>query len=184
MAGSLSYNLINLFLMKYIPAAFVLAITLAVANPASAQLKGFGIGPYVEMGMPVSDLKDTHKQGYGAGLFADIRLPGKLSITGSAGYMQFNGKTVAVPEGGVAEISDLKAFPIRAGLKFRPGPLFYLKMESGAANFTGSQSGSALILSPGIGVRILGIDLQAKYEAWVKSGVTNAFWGLRAGVGF
>jgi len=170
--------------MKYLLATFVLAIMLTVATPASAQLKGFGIGPYVEMGTPVSDLKDTHKKGYGAGLFADIRLPGRLSITGSAGYMQFNGKTIGTPEGGLAEIADLKAFPVRVGLKFRPTPLFYIKMESGSANFTGDQSGSAVILSPGIGVRILGIDVQAKYEAWLKSGMTNAFWGLRAGISF
>lgn len=168
--------------MKYILAVFVSALMLTAANPASAQLKGFGIGPYVEAGWPLSDLKDTHKQGFGAGLSADIRLPGKIGITGSAGYMQFNGKTLVTPEGGQTNIPDLKAFPVRVGLKFRPVPLIYIKMESGAANFTGDASGSALILSPGIGVRVLGIDVQAKYEAWLKDGMNNAFWGLRAGI--
>lgn len=183
-AGSLSYILLNLFLMKYVLAALVLAITLTIATPAAAQLKGFGIGPYIETGLPLSDLKDTHKQGYGIGLFADIRLPGKLSITGSAGYMQFNGKTVAVPESGIAEIPDLKAFPLRAGLKYRPTKIFYFKLESGAANYTGSQSGSAVIVSPGFGIRVLGIDVQAKYETWLKSGMNNSFWGFRAGYNF
>lgn len=167
--------------MKYLFVSLLLAIIFSL--PATAQLKGFGIGPYVETGWPVGDLKDTHKQGFGAGLSADIRLPGKIGITGSVGYMQFNGRTVQTPEGSY-EASTLKAFPIRAGLKFRPVPLIYIKMEGGAANYTGANSGSAFILSPGIGVRVLGIDIQAKYEAWLKDGMNNAFWGLRAGFNF
>lgn len=171
--------------MKYIIAALGIVMTLSAAIPASAQLKGFSIGPYVEAGWPLSDLKNTHKQGFGGGISADIRLPGKIGITGSAGYMQFNGKTLVSTEGAQNSIPDLKAFPIRAGLKYRPVPLIYFKMEGGAANFTGSgASGSAFILSPGIGVRILGIDVQAKYEAWLKDGMNNAFWGLRAGLNF
>jgi hypothetical protein len=171
--------------MKYIPAALSLAMLLSAAIPALSQVKGFGFGPYIEAGLPLADLKDTHKQGYGAGLSADIRIPGtKFGITGSAGYMQFNGKTVATQEGGTTGIPDLKAFPVRAGIKYRPVPVLYFKMESGAANFTGSNSGSAVILSPGIGVRVLGIDIQAKYEAWLKNGMNNAFWGARVGFNF
>jgi hypothetical protein len=183
MAGSLSYGWYKFFLMKYILAVCIMALMLSVAVPASAQLKGFSIGPYVEAGWPLSDLKNTHKQGFGGGISADIKLPGKIGLTGSAGYMQFNGKTLVTPEGAENNIPDLKAFPVRAGLKYRPAPLIYFKVEGGAANFTGSgASGSAFILSPGIGLRILGIDLQAKYEAWLKDGMNNAFWGLRAGL--
>jgi hypothetical protein len=183
MAGSLSCFLYKFELMKYTFVAILLVSVLFLSVPASAQLKGFSVGPYVEAGWPVGDLKETHKQGFGAGLSADIRLPGKIGITGSVGYMQFNGKTINAPEGGY-DIATLKAFPIRAGLKFRPVPLIYFKMEGGAANFTGSNSGSAFILSPGIGVRVLGFDVQAKYEAWLKDGMNNAFWGVRAGFNF
>lgn len=183
MAGSLSLIVYKFELMKYSIVALTLASLLLLSAGASAQLKGFGIGPYAEAGWPVGDLKETHKQGFGAGLSADIRLPGKIGITGSVGYMQFNGKTINAPEGGY-DIADLKAFPIRAGLKFRPVPLIYLKMEGGAANFTGSNSGSAFILSPGIGIRVLGLDVQAKYETWLKDGMNSAFWGVRAGFNF
>lgn len=170
--------------MKYILAVIISVVMLATVIPASAQLKGFSIGPYVETGWPTGDLKDTHKQGFGGGFSADIRLPGKIGVTGSVGYMQFNGKTIDIPESGITKSPALKAFLIRAGLKFRALPLVYLKMEGGAANFTGSESGSAFILSPGIGVRVLGIDVQAKYEAWLKDGMNNAFWGIRAGINF
>ena len=75
------------------------------------------------------------------------------------------------------------AFPVRVGLKYKLfGPL-YVKLESGAANFTGDVSGSAVILSPGVGVRLLGLDIQGKYEAWFKDG-TRGFFGLRAGFNF
>lgn len=168
--------------MRYLFATLLL-VAIVFSFSAAAQLKGFGIGPYIETGWPAGDFKETHKQGFGAGLSADIRLPGKIGITGSAGYMQFNGKTVHAPEGNY-DASTLKAFPIRAGLKFHPAPFVYLKMEGGAANYTGGASGSAFILSPGIGIRLLGLDVQAKYEAWLKDGMNNAFWGLRAGFNF
>jgi hypothetical protein len=152
--------------------ACLLVLALAYA-PCQAQLKGFGIGPYVETGVPVGDLSDTHNSGWGAGLAAIINLPVKLAVTGSVGYMQFNGKS---------SIPNLKAVPVRVGLMFRGLPVIYFKVEAGAANYTGG-GGSAFLVAPGIGVRLLKFDIQGKYEAWIKSG-TNSFFGLKAGYYF
>ena len=77
----------------------------------------------------------------------------------------------------------IKAVPIRAGIKFRVLPLIYLKMESGVVNYSGDQR-SAFIVSPGIGVRLLNLELQGKYENWVGNGNTHSFWGLKAGFNF
>lgn len=148
-----------------------------------AQWKGFSLGVYVETGWPTGgDFERTHKYGLGTGLAADIKLPGKLGLTGSAGYMQFVGKTITTSEGSEKQAA-IKAFPVRAGLKFRVASLLYLKLEGGAANFT-KGNGSAFIASPGIGVRVLGLDVQAKYEAWLKDGNNLGFWGLKAGINF
>lgn len=152
--------------------AILLCMALAYA-PAQAQLKGFGIGPYLESGVPVGDFSNTHNSGWGAGVGAIINLPAKLAVTGSVGYMQFNGES---------NIPDLKAVPVRFGLVFRWLPIIYLKAEAGAANYTDG-GGSAFILAPGFGVKLLKFDFQAKYEAWIKSG-TNGFFGLKAGYYF
>ena len=167
---------INWYYMKYIGKIFLIVVVLACTKSASAQLKGFGIGPYVEMGWPAGDFQDTHKNGIGAGLSADIKLPGRLGITGSAGIMHFGGKTF-----NDGKVDAINAIPIRAGLKFRPLPLIYFKVEAGTAHFTSNEKGSAFLLSPGIGVRILGIDIQGKYETWFKNG-NYSFWGIRAGL--
>jgi hypothetical protein len=155
---------------------FVGLVILAV-QPVKAQLKGFSLGPYAEMAWPTGKFQETNKNGLGAGLSADIKLPGKLGLTGSAGYLRFAGKN-----DGDGKYPTVAAFPIRAGLKYRVAPLLYLKMEAGNAQFTGSNnSGSAFILSPGIGIRVLGIDIQGKYETWFKNG-NYSFWGIRAGL--
>jgi len=145
-----------------------------------AQLKGFSIGPYIESARPTGHFEETHKNGLGIGLNADIRL-GKWGLTGSAGYMHFSGKTITNSEG-TKHDPDINAIPIRAGLKYRLVPIIYVKLEGGVANYTNG-NGSAVIVSPGIGLRVLGLDVQAKYEAWVDNG-TNSFWGLKVGYNF
>lgn len=126
---------------------------------SAAQLKGFSIGPYLEFANPRGDFAATNRNGLGAGLSADIKLPGKLSATGSFGYLRFSRAS------GNGEASAVSAFPVRAGLKYRL-PIVYLKLESGAARYS-KDAGSALILSPGIGIRVLGLDVQGNFETWL-----------------
>lgn len=164
--------------MKLASIAGIMFIVIGVRG--KAQLKGFSFGPYAELAKPMGQFDDTHKNGLGAGLSADIRL-GKWGLTGSAGFIHFPGKSVA-PNGGTKDIPDINAFPIRAGFKYRLVPIVYVKLEGGVANFT-KGNGSAVIVSPGIGLRILGLDVQGKYEAWMND-VTNSFWGLKVGYNF
>lgn len=168
--------------MKNMIRAGLVLLMIMMIQTTKAQLKGFSIGPFVEAGWPVGDFADTHNYGLGAGLGADIKLPGKWGVTGSIGYMQFNGKNISTPEGTI-KAPAIKAVPFRAGLKYRALPLLYLKLEGGVANYTGD-SQSAFIASPGIGIRLLNFEFQGKYEAWIRNGNTNAFWGLKAGFNF
>ena len=158
----------------------LLILFLLASTAVVAQVKGFGFGPYVEAAWPSGDFKQSNKNGFGAGFGADIRL-GKAGLTGSVGYMYFGGKTVHAGN----EAADMPSFnvvPMRVGIKYRLAPAIYARLESGIAKFTGDNE-SALIFSPGLGVRILGLDVQAKYEIWKKE-QTFSFLGLKAGFNF
>src|SRR5687768_3600758 len=132
----------------------IMAVMLAWL-PGQGQLKGFSLGPFAEAAWPTGSFKETNKNGYGAGLGADIRL-GKIGLTGSVGYMHFGGKTIK-NEGGSIDMPSINAVPVKVGLKYRIIPVLYAKLESGVAKFTGSDE-SAFIVSPGIGLRLLGFD--------------------------
>ncbi|MBW8687448.1 hypothetical protein K1Y79_24135 [Chitinophaga sp. B61] len=169
-----------------------MAATCMFASKANAQLKGFSIGPYAEIGAPVGDFKDTHNSGFGGGLNADIKLIMGLGVTGSAGFMYFPGRTYTVTDGQGNQLStkaeSIKALPVRVGLKYKFGfPLLYVKAEGGTATFVGGDAeaykGTAGIFAPGIGIRLLGLDVEGKYEIWFKEG-NSGFFGLKASYHF
>ena len=151
-------------IMKYtlISAVFV-SVFLLSAHQGQAQLKGFSFGPYLEAAWPRGNFANTHNTGIGAGGTANIRLGGHLSAIGSYGFLHF-GKTSS---GGDGNIYTVDATALRLGIKYRL-PLVYLKLESGTATLS-HDHGSAVILSPGVGARLLGLDVQASYETWLKN---------------
>ncbi|RPD42040.1 outer membrane beta-barrel protein [Chitinophaga barathri] len=160
--------------------SLLIAFLLLVCSVATqAQLKRFSIGPYVEAGFPVGDFQDTHNTGWGAGLNADIKLVAGFGVTGSVGYMHFGGATV-----NNFTFNKRAAIPVRIGLKYKLVSILYVKLESGSANFVDSDiTGAAFIVAPGVGIRVLGLDVAAKYEAWFREG-TMGFFGLKAGYNF
>ncbi|MBC7949349.1 MAG: hypothetical protein H7Y42_15795 [Chitinophagaceae bacterium] len=157
-----------------------LALMAISGSHADAQLKGFSLGAYAETAWPDAGFNTTHKQGIGGGVNADVRL-GKLGLTGSAGFMRFGGKMFSM-SGTETKSPTLNAIPIRLGLKYRIIPLLYTKIESGVVKFSNG-SGSAVIISPGLGVRVLGLDVQGKYEMWIRNG-SSGFWGVKVGYNF
>ncbi|MFL5738650.1 MAG: hypothetical protein ACJ75B_00425 [Flavisolibacter sp.] len=144
--------------MKKISVLLLLALV-GFAGPAFSQLKGFSIGPYLERDWVKGSMAQTNGNGLGVGVAGDIKIGSHLSLMGSYGYLHF-GKNF-----GEQFSQNINARPLRLGLKFKL-PLIYLKMESGTVSFQNG-SGSALILSPGLGIRVLGLDLQACYESWL-----------------
>ncbi|MGJ7033779.1 outer membrane beta-barrel protein [Niabella hirudinis] len=170
--------------MKYFHFLLIPIFTICLSVTARAQWKGFSIGPYGEYAVPQGEFGNNFNWGAGVGGAADIRLIKKLALTGSVGYMYFRGAERTDEAGNPYRVYDLKAVPVRAGLKYRLIPLLYVKLEAGSAKYSGNHyDGSAFILSPGVGLRVLGFDLQARYEAWMKDG-TKSFVGFKAGWNF
>jgi hypothetical protein len=128
---------------------------------AKAQWKGFSVGPYLEAAIPKGDFAQSNRNGIGVGVAADIKLGGKLAATGSYGVIGFGRR----PNEGGSSYVRVSARPLRAGLKYKL-PLVYLKMESGVVHFK-NEGGSGLILSPGLGIRVFGLDVQGSYESWL-----------------
>src|SRR5688572_22596202 len=85
---------------------------------ANAQLKGFSIGPYAERAWPQGNFGKLFNNGIGAGVGADIKLPGNLGLTGSVGVLRFTGKDFE-KDGVNAKMATLTATPIRVGIKYR-----------------------------------------------------------------
>jgi len=155
----------------------IVAILLMAGN-SHAQLKGFSFGPYLETAKPIGDFEVTNRNGIGAGIAADIRL-GKVGLTGSAGVMHFPGR---LPDLSHDRHPSVTAIPVRAGFKYRIISPLYLKVEAGTANYTNGDP-NAFILSPGVGLRLFGLDVQVKYESWMSQS-NRSMWGLKAGYNF
>ncbi|CAL1517515.1 hypothetical protein [Chitinophaga sp. MM2321] len=169
--------------MKKILLAFsaMLLIVVFSTQSSQAQLKRFSIGPYLEAGGPTGDFSKTHKPGYGIGLGADVKLIAGLTAVGSVGFMYMKGKTIS---NGTIDVPSAKVIPIRLGLRYTLISILYVKVEGGTAQFTGDYNqGTGALFAPGLGIRILGLDVEGKYEAWFKDG-THGFWGLKAGYNF
>ncbi|RYU89555.1 hypothetical protein EWM62_14655 [Mucilaginibacter terrigena] len=152
----------------------------------------------VDAGIPIGDLKDTHKWNLGGSVQADIPVATQLFVTVNAGYNNIFGKK----DVGAANIdyTDIKLLPVKAGLKFFPVENFYIQGEAGAAFLLNSDDtyknkSVAFVYAPQVGVQFPVsasgnfIDAGIRYEATTKfnSAFDNSkpsFLGVRVAYGF
>ncbi|RYZ20876.1 MAG: hypothetical protein EOO16_15165 [Chitinophagaceae bacterium] len=163
--------------MKKIVTASLLAAACCAGNTASAQIKPFSFGPYVEAAFPTARMSDTSNAGYGVGLSIDIKLPVKFNITGSAGFMHFGGRNNPVAVN--SAYPAVNVFPVRVGAKYRFNNIFYGALETGAVFAADNKTvkKTSGIIAPALGIRVLKLDVRAKYENWFND---RSFWGLQA----
>ncbi len=150
-----------------------LVLTIA-AFSAHAQSKRLFIS--FDAGLPVGNTNNGFKSGFGGNLALDLPINSDVSALITAGYTSFAFQNFG---------GSYNFFPVKGGAKFNLADNFYATGEVGAA--FGSNGGSSLILSPGIGftfpVSDEGvIDFGARYESQTRTNFD--FIGFKIGYGF
>lgn len=133
-------------------------------------------GPYAELGLPAGRMTSAQAGGLGGGLQLELRLPLALALDGSAGYLRFASGTpdTASATGPTA----LSAAVFRVGARLKLLTPLYLKLETGKVLYLHGSSGSATLWAPGLGLQLLGLDIEAKYEVW-EAPYRAGFLGLK-----
>jgi hypothetical protein len=175
------------------------AQTTTTTSTSTTTKSGIRYSIGVDAGIPVGDLKDTHKWNLGGSVQADIPVASQLFFTVNAGYNNIFGKKDIGGVSGV-DYTDIKLLPVKAGLKFFPVENFYIQGEAGAAFLLNKKDvladkSTAFVYAPQIGVQFPVsasgnfIDAGIRYEATTKfnSNADNSkvsFLGVRVAYGF
>lgn len=153
------------------------------AQTKDVGMTGTKLGIGADFAFPMGDFGDFTDFGYGGSLAAQFPIANKLSLTGSAGYLNFKAKD------GLIDVPDYSAIPVKAGARFYAAEKFYIGAELGAAFPTKDGGSTAFAYAPGIGIEFPvadngAIELGARYEGWKYDGGTNSFLGLRLAYNF
>ncbi|WP_343689062.1 hypothetical protein [Chitinophaga sp.] len=162
---------------------YLFAVLFITSLPAWAQRNKLTYGPYVETLINQGKLPAASKVGAGAGIGMKVQLLTGWSFTASAGYVCFKGSTT---QKSVSAADDYQVIPVRLGVEYKlPVPALYVKIEGGTATIIGHYSGQGTkaIVTPGLGVHLKSLDLEAKYETWVKENANSSI-GVKAALSF
>ena len=157
--------------MKKFLLATVLFVGAAVSGFAQSKDK---VSVGVEAGIPVGNASNGYNFAIGGSLKYDHPIAASTSLTLSAGYTSFLGKTVTYPIVGAVKTPAAGFIPVKAGIKYFFAPAFYGEAQLGAAFSTQSGGGTAFAYSPGVGYKFSDlVDLGVRYEAWSNNGTVS-----------
>jgi hypothetical protein len=161
---------------------YAIAVVFFITVSSFGQSKKLTYGPYVETLINQGKLPAASRVGTGAGAGLNVKLLTGWSFTASAGYVCFKGNTSRKDVSG----ADYQVIPVRLGLEYKlPVPAVYVKIEGGTATTIGHYSGQGTkaIVTPGLGVHLKSLDVEAKYETWVKENANSSI-GVKAALAF
>jgi hypothetical protein len=145
----------------------------------------FSVG--VDAGLPVGSAHDIATFTIGGSLKYDFAIATSTSLTASAGYTYFPYRgDVTSTYLGYAKTNSGEGFvPLKAGVKYYFGDLFYGEAQLGAAISTTSGGGTAFAYAPGVGYQFdTHADIGVRYEGWSKSGSTISQIAVRLAYSF
>ncbi|HKG08786.1 MAG TPA: outer membrane beta-barrel protein [Pedobacter sp.] len=153
------------------------------AKAQDAAMSGPKLGVGAEFAFPMGDFGDVSKFGVGGSLLYQHPIANKLNLTGSAGYLSFQGKDFDVPGLGTVKADATGFIPVKAGLRYFLAENIFVNGELGAVFGTGDGAETAFAYSPGVGVEFpvadkSSLELSARYEGWSYD-TSLSFIGLR-----
>ena len=148
-----------------------------VLSAAYAQRRGadekqsafLGVG--FELGLPSNSPISV---GYGASLKGEIPFAQSVVLTLTAAYMQYNYKDSFISFTGMSPVIHPQFAPLKAGLRFQPGPGFYSEGELGEAIKLNNGSGGLFDYAFGLGFFVpvdkkSALDIGFRYEAYSEN---------------
>jgi hypothetical protein len=149
--------------MKFKLIMFVIASFLGLSE-GFAQGVRLSLAP--ELNFPTGNASNVSGIGFGGGLKAEVAVAEKYAVTANGAYNLFIGKKYFGNR-----TPNIKAVPVKIGLKYYSTPDFYLEGQGGAALRQGDNSKTSFVWSGGIGTlfRTSGegkLDFGLRYEAW------------------
>lgn len=128
----------------------------------------------------------TYRRGYGGSMVGEYNLKGNLNAVGYLGYMHFQYRrdVRARLENYGEDIHISGVIPLKTGLKYYFGGIYYAEVLSGAVFTLGEHPYQAFTYSPALGACIpinerFSADLGLRYESWVRNGESTSFYGAR-----
>jgi hypothetical protein len=150
--------------MKRLP--FLLATLFALALlPGRAEAQ-FAVGGRAKMLLPTGDFDDVAKTGWGAAATGDFTLVPLIKLRGEVGYNRFDGET-----DGETTYDDWNIWNFGIGARLQL-PIVYISLDG--SYYTKIDEFSVL---PGIGARILFLDVGARYK-WTGENWVEIFGGV------
>lgn len=157
---------------------YFFAVLFFITAGTYGQSKKLTYGPYVEALINQGKLPAASKVGTGGGVGMNVKLLTGWSFTASAGYVCFKANTTEKN----STATDYQVIPVRLGVEYKlPVPAVYVKVETGTATIIGH--GTKAILTPGLGVHLKSLDVEAKYETWIQDNSNSAI-GVKAAYSF
>jgi len=126
----------------------------------------FSIG--IDAALPTGDAGDFYSAGFGGSIKYEVPTAKNTFFTISGGYESFLYKSIYKVPGYSSSDSFV---PLKAGIKYYSDGGFFLEAQAGISIYTGNNSFTSFAYSPGIGYSFNGgLEVGARYEAWVKDG--------------
>jgi len=135
----------------------------------SSKLNGgakFSIG--IDGAIPTGSAGNFYSTGVGGSVKYEVPTAQNTFFTISGGYESFLYKSEFKEPGFRSSDSFV---PLKAGIKYYTDGGFFLEAQAGISIYAGTDSFTSFAYSPGIGYSFNGgLEVGARYEAWVKDG--------------
>lgn len=122
----------------------------------------------IDGALPTGSAGDFYSAGIGGSIKYEVPTAPNTFFTISGGYESFLYKSIYKVPGNSSSDSFV---PLKAGIKYYTDGGFFLEAQAGISIYTGTDSFTSFAYSPGIGYSFNGgLEVGARYEAWVKDG--------------